>query len=119
MLTCDPKWQFQPPPNGAYHHREIPREALWEFDSLIGKVATQASRRGMLEPFTGAFSRAAGRSHLVSSSEHRVTTAMKGGDPMLAGGLAFCFVPSTPLTCVVGQLCVSLVWGYRPSERPR
>jgi hypothetical protein len=69
MLKFDPKWRFQPPPNGAYQHSEIPREALWEFDSLIGKVATQGQRWDMLEHFKGAFSRAAGRSHFVSSSE--------------------------------------------------
>jgi hypothetical protein len=69
MLKFDPKWRFQPPPDGAYRNSEIPREALWDFDSLIGRVATQGKRWDMLEHFKGAFSRAAGQSHFVSSSE--------------------------------------------------
>jgi hypothetical protein len=69
MLTFDPSWRFQPPPDGRYKNSAIPPEAISEFDSLIGKVSTQGDRWDMLEYFKGAFSRAVGQTHFRSSSE--------------------------------------------------
>ncbi|OPY85530.1 MAG: hypothetical protein A4E65_00106 [Syntrophorhabdus sp. PtaU1.Bin153] len=69
MLTFDPSWRFQPPPDGRYRNTAIPPEAIWDFDSLIARIATQGDRWDMLEYFKGAFSRAAGQSHFGSSSE--------------------------------------------------
>lgn len=69
MLHFDPKWRFQPPPDGIYRNSEIPEEALADFYSFIGKIATQGKRWNILEDFKEAFSRAAGRSSCWSSSE--------------------------------------------------
>jgi len=69
LLTFDPSWRFQPPPDGLYKNSAIPSEAIWEFDSLIGKIATQGTRWDILEHFKGAFSRAVGQTHFPSSSE--------------------------------------------------
>ena len=69
MLRFDPSWRFEPPPDGRYKNRAIPSEAIWEFDSLIRKVATQGDRWNMLEHFKGVFSRAVGQTHFRSSSE--------------------------------------------------
>jgi len=69
MLKFDPSWRFQPPPDGKYKNRSIPPEAVREFDSLIGKVATQGDRWDMLEHFKEAFSKAIGQTHFRSSSE--------------------------------------------------
>jgi hypothetical protein len=69
MLKFDPRWRFQPPPDGRYHNAVIPAEAIGDFDSLIRKVTTQGDRWDMLEHFKRAFSIAAGQSHFRSSSE--------------------------------------------------
>lgn len=69
MLNFDPKWRFQPPPDGIYRNSEIPEEAFADFYSFIGKIATQGKRWDILEDFKEAFSRAAGRSSCWSSSE--------------------------------------------------
>jgi hypothetical protein len=46
MLKFEPRWRFNPPPDERYKNTAIPREALWEFDGMIGKVATQGKRWG-------------------------------------------------------------------------
>lgn len=63
------EWRFQPPPDGTYRNSSIPTEAFWEFHSLVERVATQGDHWDMLEYFKGFFSRAAGHSHVRSSSE--------------------------------------------------
>jgi len=69
MLKFEPQWRFKPPPDGQYKNAAIPRDALCEFDAMIGKVATQGKRWDILEHFKGAFCRACGASHTWSSSE--------------------------------------------------
>ena len=69
MLKFEPRWRFKPPPDGQYKNAVIPREALRDFDALIGKVATQGKRWDILEHFKGAFCKACGASHTWSSSE--------------------------------------------------
>ena len=69
MLDFDPKWRFNPPPDGRYKNRAIPSEAMLDFYSFIGNMATQGNRWDMLEHFKRALSRAAGQSHFRSSSE--------------------------------------------------
>lgn len=69
MLKFEPRWRFQPPPDGRYRNSSIPGVALQEIDSLIGKIATQRKRWDVLEHFKAAFCRAAGRSYFGSSSE--------------------------------------------------
>jgi hypothetical protein len=39
MLKFEPRWRFKPPSDGQYKNAAIPRDALWEFDAMIGKVA--------------------------------------------------------------------------------
>ncbi len=68
-LNFNPRWRFQPPPDGIYRNSEIPEEAIWEFDSFIGKIATQGNRWNILEDFKEAFSQAIGQTHYCSSSE--------------------------------------------------
>lgn len=69
MLKFEPRWRFEPPSDGKHINAVIPREALWEFNQLIDKVATQGSRWDILEHFKGAFCKACGASHSWSSSE--------------------------------------------------
>jgi hypothetical protein len=76
MLKFEPRWRFKPPSDGRYRNSAIPKEALWEVDQLIGKVATQGKRWDILEHFKGAFCRACGASHVWSSSESWAETDM-------------------------------------------
>lgn len=69
MLQFDGSWRFTPPADGRYHNTAIPSAALGEFRRLIDRVATQGNRWDILEHFKGAFSRAAGQTHVRSSSE--------------------------------------------------
>ncbi len=69
MLEFDPRWRFQPPPDGQYHNRAIPQEALSDTTSLIRKVASQSNRWDILEHFKTAFCRATGTSDVRSSNE--------------------------------------------------
>lgn len=76
MLRFNPKWRFEPPPDGVYTASHITEEALTDFDMLIGKIATQGRRWDMLEHFKGAFYKAAGHPHYRSSSESWAETDM-------------------------------------------
>lgn len=76
MLKFNSKWRLEPPADGIYINSHIPEEALWEFDGLIGKVATQGRRWDVLEHFKRAFCRAAGQPHHRSSSESWAETDM-------------------------------------------
>ncbi len=69
MLKFEPRWRFSPPGDGRYRNSSIPREAVSEFDTLIGRIATQRDRWSVLEHFKGAFCRVTGRSHFRSSNE--------------------------------------------------
>src|SRR5690349_10705027 len=69
MLKFDPKWRFQPPPDGDHLHGAVPKEIVREVDTLIGRIATQGNRWDIIEHFKGAFLRATGSSHVWSSNE--------------------------------------------------
>ncbi len=69
MLKFDSRWRFAPPPDGRYFNSSIPAEALWEFERLIGQIATQGERWNILEHFKTAFGRASGSSPSWSTSE--------------------------------------------------
>lgn len=69
MLKFEPRWRFSPPADGRYRNSSIPAAAVSEFDTLIGRIATQGSRWAVLEHFKGAFCRVTGRTHFQSSTE--------------------------------------------------
>jgi hypothetical protein len=69
MLKFEPRWRFSPLVDGIYRNASIPGGALSEFDTLIGRIATQAKRWNILEHFKGAFCRVTGRTHFRSSNE--------------------------------------------------
>jgi len=69
VLEFDPRWRFQPPPDGQFHNRAIPAESLTDFKSLIWKIASQTNRWKILEHFKTMFSRATGTSDIRSSNE--------------------------------------------------
>ncbi len=68
MLKFSGAWRFEPPPDGSFHNRAIPHEAVGELFSLIGRVATQGKRQDILEHFKGYFCGAVGTTHVWSSS---------------------------------------------------
>jgi hypothetical protein len=69
MLTFDPGWRFQPPPDGTFRNSELPQGVVGDFYELIGKVASQGKRWDVIEHFKGAFAHGSGSSHFWSSSE--------------------------------------------------
>ncbi len=69
MLEFEPRWRFQPPPDGQYLNNAIPREAIAEIRSHFRKVTTQGNRWDIIEHFKTAFCRATGTSDVRSSNE--------------------------------------------------
>jgi hypothetical protein len=61
MLKLDPSWRFRSP-------GEMPREALWAFEDLMGRVVAQDTSQAMIEHFKSHFAGAANRSHGWSSN---------------------------------------------------
>lgn len=69
MLKFPGAWRFDPPADGRFLNRAIPAEAVRDFNDLIGRLATQGDRWGILEQFKDAFCSAAGTSYSSSSSQ--------------------------------------------------
>ncbi|MBJ6126883.1 hypothetical protein [Microvirga splendida] len=61
-MKLDSRWRFDSP--GA-----MPREAIWAFDTLIGKIAAQGDRWTILEHFKSYYAGALGATSSRSSSE--------------------------------------------------
>lgn len=78
MLKFDGAWRFEPPPDQALHNRTVPDGFVNDCFDLIGKVATQGSRKAMLEHFKGYFAGAAGISDSSSSSVGWAESDLRG-----------------------------------------
>lgn len=61
-MKFDGNWRFDSP-------GEIPRDVVFEFNTLIGKIAAQGNRKAILEHFKRYFAGAAGTTSAHSSSE--------------------------------------------------
>lgn len=61
-MKLEASWRFDSP-------GPLPREAVWAFDTLIGKIAAQGNRWSILEHFKSYFAGASGGTSSRSSSE--------------------------------------------------
>ena len=51
VLKFNTAWRFNPPEDGRFRNRTIPNDVIEELVAMINKVATQGSRKGVLEHF--------------------------------------------------------------------
>jgi hypothetical protein len=78
MLKFEGAWRFEPPADGALHNSAVPNDFVNDCFELIGKVATQGSRKAMLEHFKTYFASAAGISDSSSSSVGWAESDLRG-----------------------------------------
>lgn len=69
VLRFNGAWRFTPPEDGRFLNKSVPDGAVDEFLAMISKVATQGSRKGVLEHFKRHFCAAIGTTHVRSSDE--------------------------------------------------
>lgn len=77
VLKFNAAWRFNPPEDGHFRNKTIPYDIIEELVAMINKVATQGSRKGVLEHFKLHFSIAANKSHVKSSDESWAESDLK------------------------------------------
>lgn len=77
VLKFNTAWRFSPPEDGRFRNRTIPDNMIEEFIAMINKVATQGSRKGVLEHFKLHFCIATSKTHVKSSDESWAESDLK------------------------------------------